>query len=826
MYTRFRLVVALAAAIFALAGCSGEVPSTDLVFHNYKGAVSLSELPPRDLRKNLKIAGRLDVRHKSDDQPFSGLAVFGAEDRPVLILEFKEGQLNGLVRAFHDNGELREEGYARVENTRPGKATVIRYGEYREWHGNGELKGDGEYGQTGNKIGVWREFSEDGQILTEKKYDDNGQTTGVWREWYGDGQLKRETSYDDQGRKNGVAKAFCSNGQQQAAEPYAHDDLDGVAQQWTCDGQLTSSVSYQHGTKHGSFEIHQQTSSGGEWYLAEKGTYVNGELDGAYTSFASDGSVEASGRFEKGARTGDWQLDGRVIVFGTESFLNLEHQDAFMRTAGYRRGYNVDWRRTGADVKALGYYVKEGLVDPGKRIVTARYPNFHDAVRNWSYPVIEASESGFEALAVLPGVDPGVQDGNGQTRLHKCVVRMIRDGSCSAAHYHKLVGLIDVNLQSLDGRTPLHLALETAYRLDRKAEERLIAPLIEAGANLNSQDRAGRTPLMIALGKGHHAIAENLIAQGADVTLTDKRGHTALRYVFFDLGDSYSIALNPNRNKVLRLLAERGVDLNGPVAGDKNVKFLALKAGEIDTIEYIESLASIEQVRPVDSNNGGAPGDAVASSQKNQPVQSEVPSPAVTLPSEAVKKANPRADAMSNVPLKVEPVPSSGAVSSGSVASLGAPPASVDVPRADPLDALYLAALEDIKAARLTRPAGDSAYDKYQNMRRIAPRDDRVGKVRSAIAARYVELAERKLRAGDLDTAERYALRSLDVEASRAGRDLLATVAAERERLRTRVVAADSPAERSSEASQAQEQQVDPISKAVNGLINSLFKTE
>jgi ankyrin repeat protein len=54
--------------------------------------------------------------------------------------------------------------------------------------------------------------------------------------------------------------------------------------------------------------------------------------------------------------------------------------------------------------------------------------------------------------------------------------------------------------------------------------------LIENGANINSKDKDGATPLMWALDYGQVAVAQLLLESGADISIKDKEGNTAQDY--------------------------------------------------------------------------------------------------------------------------------------------------------------------------------------------------------------------------------------------------------------------------------------------------------
>jgi excisionase family DNA binding protein len=55
-----------------------------------------------------------------------------------------------------------------------------------------------------------------------------------------------------------------------------------------------------------------------------------------------------------------------------------------------------------------------------------------------------------------------------------------------------------------------------------------VQSLIEAGANVNEKDAAGRTALMIAANRGHTYVVQLLLERGADATVKDNNGQTAM----------------------------------------------------------------------------------------------------------------------------------------------------------------------------------------------------------------------------------------------------------------------------------------------------------
>lgn len=122
-----------------------------------------------------------------------------------------------------------------------------------------------------------------------------------------------------------------------------------------------------------------------------------------------------------------------------------------------------------------------------------------------------------EKLKLLVSSDPSIvnsADKWGFTALH-CVA--------GEEHYHVVTFLVDrgadVNAQNDEGIAPLHLA----------GWPEMVGLLVSYGAKINIRDKNGRTPLMIHASEPEsHDVLEALLRHGADASLADKEGSTAL----------------------------------------------------------------------------------------------------------------------------------------------------------------------------------------------------------------------------------------------------------------------------------------------------------
>jgi ankyrin repeat protein len=81
----------------------------------------------------------------------------------------------------------------------------------------------------------------------------------------------------------------------------------------------------------------------------------------------------------------------------------------------------------------------------------------------------------------------------------------------------------------------------------------MVRLLIEKGADLNTPNKNGETPLYAVADNGHTDIVKLLVEKGADLNTPNKYGCTPL----------YAVALNGHTD-IVKLLVEKGADLNTP----------------------------------------------------------------------------------------------------------------------------------------------------------------------------------------------------------------------------------------------------------------------
>jgi ankyrin repeat protein len=106
----------------------------------------------------------------------------------------------------------------------------------------------------------------------------------------------------------------------------------------------------------------------------------------------------------------------------------------------------------------------------------------------------------------------------------------------------------DINLEDKRGRTPLLWAAQTGHQT-------IVSKLLaSAGVNVDYPDSDGRTPLSHAAELGPAGIVQLLLDSNADINLKDKRGRTPLLWA----------TQEGHQTLVSKLLASAGVDVDHP----------------------------------------------------------------------------------------------------------------------------------------------------------------------------------------------------------------------------------------------------------------------
>jgi ankyrin repeat protein len=121
-------------------------------------------------------------------------------------------------------------------------------------------------------------------------------------------------------------------------------------------------------------------------------------------------------------------------------------------------------------------------------------------------------------------------------------------------HQTELIRALVESDADVNASTELDIPLLQAARRGGLETVRL---LLNSGAHLNAQNSVGETPLMVAIKADQEGVAQFLIRQGADISLQDNEGHTALFYDSYD-SSTYTLLGGQRLNIDIYELARSG----------------------------------------------------------------------------------------------------------------------------------------------------------------------------------------------------------------------------------------------------------------------------
>jgi ankyrin repeat protein len=139
----------------------------------------------------------------------------------------------------------------------------------------------------------------------------------------------------------------------------------------------------------------------------------------------------------------------------------------------------------------------------------------------------------------------------------------------------------DLNIQDLDGNTALHYA--TYY-----GDTGVIELLVEKQANVNIADNQGFTPLMMAAQKGYNYFADLYLLKGALIDAINEGNLTAL-----------SLAIINHHQETVKLLIQRGADVNHKISSTRNQYTLAQEYADNDMLQILQINGATKMPAPI-----------------------------------------------------------------------------------------------------------------------------------------------------------------------------------------------------------------------------------
>lgn len=194
------------------------------------------------------------------------------------------------------------------------------------------------YSENGKKHGTWKEFYPDFHVQKEMNYS-NGLLDGYYKEYdekgnlllailYQDGKIVKTDSESDNKRVN---ETFYPSGQLKTSGLFIGDTPVGIHQTYDTDGNVTATNIF---TENGNLSavgiIDREGNREGKWEVfysdgsvQTKGAYKNGMREGEWQFLFQDGRIEQKGNYSKGRKNGVWFFyysDGSI--WREEEFLN------------------------------------------------------------------------------------------------------------------------------------------------------------------------------------------------------------------------------------------------------------------------------------------------------------------------------------------------------------------------------------------------------------------------------------------------------------------------------------------------------------------------
>jgi len=112
-----------------------------------------------------------------DKEVFDGTVKWYYENgKPLQVVNFKNGKLNGKRQIFFENGKLKSESFYKNGN---------KEGKYKLYYDNGRLNKEGNF-KNNLETGLWKIYYPNGKMKSEGTYQD-GKKVNIWKTYYYDG---------------------------------------------------------------------------------------------------------------------------------------------------------------------------------------------------------------------------------------------------------------------------------------------------------------------------------------------------------------------------------------------------------------------------------------------------------------------------------------------------------------------------------------------------------------------------------------------------------------------------------------------------------------
>jgi len=280
---------------------------------------------------NLKSEG-----NRKDFELDSVWKFYNEQGKLFLEISYHKGKKNGLRISYLDKETIKEN----YKND-------VKDGFTRCYYADGTLKSETPF-VKGMEQGFGKEYAPDGTIVTLIEYkkgfivdrmrinrkDKNNLRQGKWFLFYDNGNIKQEGSYRDD-KKDGYFKDYTENGDLARISKYINDELQPdaieiqklqVINEYYQDGKLKVSGMYRNNIPEGIRREYKPDGSLEKSRMYHNGLVTgegnmldDGNKDGPWKEYFSDGSLKAEGNYDDGKTVGEWKyyhLNGKFEQTG------------------------------------------------------------------------------------------------------------------------------------------------------------------------------------------------------------------------------------------------------------------------------------------------------------------------------------------------------------------------------------------------------------------------------------------------------------------------------------------------------------------------------
>lgn len=363
---------------------------------------------------------------------------YNEEGKLILEITYQAGRKNGLRTSYLDKEIIRE-------NYR----NDIKDGYTRYYYPDEKLKLEIPF-VKGLEQGFGKEYASDGTIITLTEYkkgfivdrmrinrrDASGRRQGKWYVFYASGAIQSEGSYKDD-LKNGYFKEYAENGDLKRILKYIDDEVQNEAEEiaklevqkeYYPNGRIRISAMFRNGVPEG---LRKEYDSAGNIQKAQlyKNGYVVGEgvvkedgnREGAWKEFYSEGSLKAEGVYTNDKPTGKWKYyypGGKLEQTG--SYTKTGKKDGVWKwffengnllreenyRAGLRDGLMTEYDERGTIITE-GDFLEGNEDGPWFELTGDSYikGSYRDGLRNgmWYYMLLDTAGTRIDSVIVYKG---------------------------------------------------------------------------------------------------------------------------------------------------------------------------------------------------------------------------------------------------------------------------------------------------------------------------------------------------------------------------------------------------------------------------------------